>query len=52
MKEQSRVETVQDFKLRIATIIRTKPEQIPNPPRRRAPVKRATNRKAKRRATR
>jgi len=29
MNKQRRVETVEDFKLRIAAIIRAKPEQIP-----------------------
>jgi hypothetical protein len=29
MNEQRRVETVEEFKLRIAAIIRAKPEQIP-----------------------
>src|SRR5947207_7996136 len=42
MKQQRPVETVEEFKLRIAAIIRAKPEQIPGPPR---PLKRATNRK-------
>jgi len=49
VKEQRPVETVEDFKLRIAAIIRAKPEDIPAPPR---PRKRATNRTAKRRKTR
>ncbi len=50
MKEQCRVETVEEFKLRIAAIIRAKPEEIPSPRRpdrilvRRN--KRATHRKA------
>jgi len=48
MKQQRPVETVEEFKLRIAAIIRAKPEQIPGPP---LPLKRATNRKAKRRTT-
>ena len=30
MKQQTRVESVQEFKLRIAAIIRTEPEQIPH----------------------
>jgi hypothetical protein len=33
MSEQRRVETVEEFKLRIAAIIRAKPEQIPAPDR-------------------
>jgi hypothetical protein len=33
MKAQRRVETVEDFKLRIAAIIRAEPDEIP-PPRR------------------
>jgi len=33
MDKQSRVETVEDFKLRIAAIIRGKPEHIPGTPR-------------------
>jgi hypothetical protein len=33
MKQQPRVETVEDFKLRIAAIIRGKPEHIPGAPR-------------------
>jgi hypothetical protein len=32
MNEQRRVETVEEFKLRIAAIIGTKREQIPAPP--------------------
>jgi hypothetical protein len=51
MNRQPQVETVEDFKLRIAAIIRAKPEQIPSSPRRPA-LKRATSRKSKRRATR
>jgi len=56
VKEQRPVETVEDFKLRIAAIIGGKSEEIP-PPRRTNPLlvrpkKRATNRKAKRRKTR
>jgi hypothetical protein len=53
MSEQPRVETVEEFKLRIAAIIRGKPEQITGAPRpdpllvRRK--KRATSRKAQRR---
>jgi hypothetical protein len=31
MKEQPRVETVEEFKLRIASIINAKPEEIPAP---------------------
>jgi hypothetical protein len=53
MSEQRRVETVEEFKLRIAAIIRRKPEQITGGPRP-DPLsvrgkKRATYRKAKRR---
>jgi hypothetical protein len=33
MKEGRRVETVEEFKLRIAAIIRAKPEHIPGAPR-------------------
>jgi len=56
MNEQRRVETVDEFKLRIAAIIGGKPEQITGA-RRPHPLlvrrnKRATHRKAKRRATR
>ena len=42
MNEQRRVETVEQFKLHIAAIIRTKPAQIPAPlpPK---PVKRAAS---------
>ncbi|HJY54122.1 MAG TPA: hypothetical protein VKD89_08870 [Candidatus Udaeobacter sp.] len=56
MNEQRRVETVEEFKLRIAAIIGGKPEQITGAPRpdpllvRRK--KGATHRKAKRRKTR
>jgi hypothetical protein len=56
MKQQPRVETVEDFKLRIAAIIRGKPEQITGAPRPDPLLvhskKRATHRKAKRRKTR
>ena len=48
-EQQRKVETVEDFKVRIAAIIRAKPEEIPALPR---PHKRVTNRKAKRRTTR
>jgi hypothetical protein len=51
MNEQRRVETVEEFKLRIAGIIRAKPEQIPAAKRLRR-LKRATNPKAKWRTTR
>jgi len=51
MTQQTRVESVQEFKLRIAAIIRTEPEQIPTPPRSQR-VKLATNRKRKRRPRR
>ena len=56
MNEQPRVETVEEFKLRIAAIISGKPEQITGA-RRPDPLlvrrsKRATYRKAKRRTTR
>jgi hypothetical protein len=55
MKQQPRVETVEDFKLRIAAIIRAQPDEIPSPPRSHALLvrnkKRASNRKAKRRTT-
>jgi hypothetical protein len=45
-----RVETLEEFKLRIAAIIRAEPQQIPTPlPKQ--PLKRASNRKAKRRRT-
>jgi len=56
MNEQRRVETIEEFKLRIAAMIRGKPEQITGAPRpdpllvRRN--KRATQRKTKRRAAR
>jgi hypothetical protein len=56
MNEQRRVETVEEFKLRIAAIISGKPEQITGAPRpdpllvRR--TKRATDRKTKRRLRR
>ena len=33
MEQQRRVETVEEFKLRIAAIIRSKPEHIPGAPR-------------------
>jgi hypothetical protein len=51
MNQQPRVETAEDFKLRIAAIIGGNSEQIPGPPRS-SPLlvrskKRATNRKAK-----
>ena len=53
MNEQRPVETVEEFKLRIAAIIRAKPEQIPGASRPHPALvrhpKRATNRKAKRR---
>jgi hypothetical protein len=56
MKQQRRVETVEDFKLRIAAIIGAKPEQLPTGPQPDAVLlrgkKRAVYRKAKRRATR
>src|SRR5438477_11161945 len=51
MTQQTRVESVQEFKLRTAAIIRTEPEQIPTPPRSQR-VKLATNRKRKRRTRR
>jgi hypothetical protein len=56
MKEQRPVETVEDFKLRIAAIISGNPDQIPAP-RRTNPLlvrrkKRPTNPKAKRRTSR
>jgi hypothetical protein len=56
MSKQPRVETVEEFKLRIAAIIAGKPQQITGAPRpdpllvRRQ--KAATSRKAKRRKTR
>jgi hypothetical protein len=49
-KQQRPVETVEEFKLRIAAIMRAMPEQIPTPSRPPA-IKRATNRKAKRGTT-
>jgi hypothetical protein len=53
VKEQGRVETVEDFKLRIAAIIRAKPEHIPGAPRQDPLLvhrnKQATYRKTKRR---
>jgi hypothetical protein len=48
MKEERRVETVEEFKLRIAAMVRAKPQEIPAPAR---PLKRATNWKEKRRKT-
>jgi hypothetical protein len=55
MNEQRRVETVEEFKLRIAAIISGKPEQITGAPRPNPLLvrgkKRATYRKAKRRKT-
>jgi hypothetical protein len=51
MRQQRPVETVEEFKLRIVAIIRTKPEQIPAAKRLRR-LKPATNPKAKRRTTR
>jgi len=51
MQQQRPVETVEEFKLRVAVIILAKPEQIPAA--KRLPrLKRATNPKAKRRTTR
>jgi len=47
MNQQRPVETVEEFKLRIAAILRAKPEQISAPPRPHR-LKRATNRKPKR----
>jgi len=51
VNEQSRVETVEEFKLRIAAIIRGKPEQITGAPRPHSSLvrrsKRVTARKAK-----
>jgi hypothetical protein len=44
-KQQRPVETIEKFKLRIAAIMRVKPEQIPTLSRPQ-PIKRATNRKA------
>jgi hypothetical protein len=56
MNEQPRVETVEEFKLRIASIIGGKPEHITGAPRRDPLLvrskKRATYRKTKRRKTR
>lgn len=56
MNEQSRVETVQEFKLRIAAIVGGKPEQITGAPRPHPLLvrrnKRVTTRKVKRRAKR
>jgi hypothetical protein len=49
MEQERPVETIEEFKMRIAAIIRAKPEDIPAPLR---PQKRATNRKPKRRKTR
>jgi hypothetical protein len=53
MKQQPRVETVEEFKLRIAVMIRTKPEHIPGAPRPNPLLvrhkKRAKSRKAQRR---
>jgi hypothetical protein len=53
MKEQGRVETVEEFKLRIAAMIRGKPEHIPGAPRPNPmlvrPKKRVKSRKAQRR---
>ena len=51
MKQERPVETVEDFKLRIAAILHAKPEQIPSPPRLHR-LKRATTRKQKRRTRR
>jgi hypothetical protein len=56
MKQQPRIETVEEFKLRIAAIIGAKPEHIPGAPRP-TPLlvrrkKRPTNPKAKRRTSR
>jgi hypothetical protein len=56
MNEQPRVETVEEFKLRVAAIIRGNPDQITGAPRPHPRLVRrkkdATNRKAKRRKTR
>jgi hypothetical protein len=53
MKQERRVETVEEFKLRIAAIIRRKPEHIPGAPGPNPllvrPKKRAKSRKARRR---
>jgi len=51
MRQQRPVETVEEFKLRVAVIIWAKPEQIHAAKRLRR-LKRATNPKAKRRTTR
>jgi hypothetical protein len=56
MNEQRQVETIEEFKLRIAGIVGGKPEHIGDAPRPNPllvrPDKRSTNRKAKRRKTR
>jgi hypothetical protein len=56
MNEQRRVETVEEFKLRVAAIIGGKPEQITGAPRPHQLLvrrkKRATHWKAERRTTR
>jgi hypothetical protein len=56
MKEQTRVESVEDFKLRIAAIIGAQPDEIPSPPRPHALLvrnkKRASKPRAKRRTSR
>jgi len=55
MKQQPRVETVEEFKLRIAAIISGKPEQITGAPRPHALLVRRNkraNHKAKRRTSR
>jgi len=56
MKQQRQVETVEEFKLRIAAIVGGKPEQITGAPRPNPLLvrskKRATYLKAKRRKTR
>jgi len=56
MNEQRRVETLEDFKLRIAAILRGNPEQITGAPRPDPRLvrrnKRATSRKTKRRKNR
>ena len=53
MEQNRRVETVEEFKLRIAAIIRAKPEHIPGAPRPNPLLvrhkKRAKSRKAQRR---
>ena len=51
MKEQRNVETVEDFKLRIAAMRRASPELIP-PPRRMNPVLVRPQKRPKRRARR